>query len=77
MKTEDLDDETLAVQAVGLFDKAFISILEDLVKSKVDMRILTKLTRDRIMVARQRRDEIIRRRELKESKAVMPKGEKH
>jgi hypothetical protein len=70
-------DLELAMQAVRLFDKAFSLILEDLVRSKIDMRAIKKETRDYIMMARAKRDELLRRRELEETEMIQPKKDKH
>lgn len=64
MKSEPPDELTLAIQAARLYHQAVDELVNDLVKSKLDMRVITKKTRETMLVAVSKYNQLIRMREM-------------
>lgn len=85
MNTKKKSDElTLAIQAARLYQQAVDELIDDLVRSKVDMRIIKEKTRQTMLVAVSKYDELVRLKELTkaaleltEAKCLKPVKEKH
>lgn len=61
---EPPDELTLAIQAARLYHQAVDELVSDLVKSKIDMRVVTKKTRETMLVAVSKYNQLIRMREM-------------
>lgn len=70
-----VDALTLAIQTARLYQQGVTELIDDMVKSKIDMRIIQKKTRETILVATSKYDQLVRLRELTKAAHDLTEGE--